>query len=207
MFGNYGRPTIYGHEDNLHTVLTIFHILFSKIICINYIIANLMTAYNMMKEKGDFAYKSNRYEYIERYQLALADGWGYSELVTTPAPMNIILIFIVPTIFNRPMFKKFSDMIGKIFFWMENLGYIMLLVVYSCFLIPIIFIKFIISMFKNLPVYKFVFYVIPWLFLGLFYLNFLLQVDLFNFFRILADYQDDDASQDEKKTQEKLQDK
>ncbi len=40
---------------------------------LNYLVAILTTVYEEMLEKGDFAYKSNKYMYIERYYIALQD--------------------------------------------------------------------------------------------------------------------------------------
>ena len=74
-------------------------------------------------------------------------------------------------------------------------------------LIPLIYIKFIIGLYKNLKFCKFITYLLIWIPFGGVYLYGLLLVDLFNFVRILADYQDDDASQEEKIKYEKLQDK
>ena len=127
MNGNYNRSTDFGREQDYHIILSIFHLFVAKVLLINYIIALLMTVYNSMREKGDFAYKSNRYEYIERYQIALRDGWGYSELVTTPAPLSISLVPILLWVFDKPMFKKAADTVGKMFFWIENLFYILML--------------------------------------------------------------------------------
>jgi len=207
MNGNYNRTTDYGREEDLHIFLSIFHLFMSKILLINYIIAMLMTVYNGMREKGDFAYKSNRYEYIERYQTALSDGWGYSELVTNPAPLNMVMVVVLPWIFNKPMFKKVADIISKTFFWIENLAYMVVLVAYSYMLIPLIYVKFIIGIYKNLPICKFLLHLIIWIPFGWFYLWLILFVDFFNFIRIWADYQDDDASQEEKLKYEQLQDK
>ena len=123
MTGNFGRGIPFDREEDTHTVITIFHLLMSKILLTNFIIAMLMTVYNSMNQKGDFTYKSNRYEYIERYQIALRDGWGYSELVTIPAPLNVTMVVTLPWILNKPMFKKAADTIGKLFFWIENLAY------------------------------------------------------------------------------------
>jgi hypothetical protein len=152
MNGSYDRDELYGNENNIHTVLSIFHLLMSKILLVNYIIAMLMTVYNSMKEKGDFTYKSNRYEYIERYQIALRDSWGYSELVTTPAPLNLTMVLTLPWLGNKAMFMKLADLIGKVLFWLENIIYILLLIIYFSMLIPIIYVKFIIGIYKNLPI-------------------------------------------------------
>lgn len=146
---------IYSVLDS-HIVFSILQVLSTKIVMMNFTIAMLMTVYNVMLAKGDFTYKSNRYEYIERYQIALSDGWGYSELVTTPAPLNIILILILPWVLNPPSFKNVAGLVSKMFFWFENIGYIILFFIYCLLLQPIIYVKFIISLYKNLPVYKFV---------------------------------------------------
>jgi hypothetical protein len=31
-----------------------------------------------MLEMGDFAFKCNKYQYIERYMIAFKDEWGYT---------------------------------------------------------------------------------------------------------------------------------
>ena len=205
--GHYDRSVTYGDINHLHSYLTIIHILISKIIFVSLIVALFMTIFKIMYVKGDFVCKSYRYEYIEHYQLAQRDGWGYSELVTTPPPLNAILILILPWLFSRITFKKGAEVIGKLYFWLENSIIYFCLIVYSWMIIPLIYIKFIISIFRNLPTLKFIVYLIPWIFLGFPYLSLLLLVDLFNLTRILSDYRDDDASQEEKIREEELQDK
>ena len=123
-----------------------------------------MTIFKIMYVKGDFVCKSYRYEYIERYQLAQRDVWGYSELVTTPPPLSVILILIIPCLLSKMAFKKAADIIGKMFFWLENSIIYFCLIVYSSLIIPLIFIKFIISIFKNLSLFWFICYLIPWMF-------------------------------------------
>jgi hypothetical protein len=39
----------------------------ANIFMLNYLVAILATIYEIMLEKGDFAYKSNKYMYIERF--------------------------------------------------------------------------------------------------------------------------------------------
>ena len=103
--GFYDRTVTYGDINYLEDYLTIFHILVSKIILVNLIVALFMTTFQIMYVKGDFVCKSYRYEYIERYQLAQKDSWGYSELVIFPPPLNGILILILPWLFSRTAFK------------------------------------------------------------------------------------------------------
>lgn len=117
-------------ELDSHIVISITEVMASKIVLGTFIVAMLMRVYDVMLAKGDFTYKSNRYEYIERYQIALRDAWGYSELITNPAPINLVLILLIPWLFNPPMFKKAADIFGKIFFWTENIGYLALFLLY-----------------------------------------------------------------------------
>jgi hypothetical protein len=49
------------------------HVFLANTFVLNYLVAILTTVYEEMLEKGDFAYKSNKYMYIERYQIALQD--------------------------------------------------------------------------------------------------------------------------------------
>ena len=55
----------------LHNFVLILHIFISNIFLLNYLVAILSTVFAEMRELGDFAYKSNRYQYIERYQIAM----------------------------------------------------------------------------------------------------------------------------------------
>ena len=103
--GNYDRSYYFSNQDDIESYLTIIHILISKIILVSLIVALFMTTFQIMYVKGDFVCKSYRYEYIERYQLALKDEWGYSELVITPPPLNILLVLIIPFVLSRPSFK------------------------------------------------------------------------------------------------------
>jgi hypothetical protein len=42
----------------------------SSVFILNYLIAVLATIYEEMNELGDFAFKSSKYHYIERYYIA-----------------------------------------------------------------------------------------------------------------------------------------
>jgi len=66
MLGNYSYY-VTGYYEFSHSVLLCIHIVISNIFLLNYLIAILATVYDEMTAKGDFAYKSNKYKYIERY--------------------------------------------------------------------------------------------------------------------------------------------
>lgn len=64
----FGDDSPYKLENDL---LMIFHILISNVFLLNYLVAILATVYENMLEKGDFAYKSNKYMYIERFYIPM----------------------------------------------------------------------------------------------------------------------------------------
>ena len=98
MMGAYGYYVV-GEDEYLHVVVILIHILISNIYLLNYLIAILSTVYEEMAELGDFAYKSSKYQYIERYQIAMEDEWGYEELVVHPPPINYLTGLIWFSIF------------------------------------------------------------------------------------------------------------
>lgn len=53
-----------------HTIFMMLHIFFANVFMLNYLVAILSTVYEQMMEKGDFAFKVNKYKFIERYNIA-----------------------------------------------------------------------------------------------------------------------------------------
>lgn len=49
------------------------NVLLTNVFLLNYLVAILSTVYNMSESEGNFAYKKNKYMYIERYALAMED--------------------------------------------------------------------------------------------------------------------------------------
>ena len=100
---------------------------------------------------GDFVYKTNRYEYISRYQIGFKDRWGFAELLITPAPCNVSLLLILPFVFQKPMFKRVSTIIAKLWFWIENILLVSAFFIYEILVIPIVFIKVLWTVFSIFP--------------------------------------------------------
>ena len=66
-----------------------------------------------MLEKGDFAYKSNKYMYVERFYIPMQDQSGYTELVVHPPPINYISVILLITTFDKGLVKRASELISK----------------------------------------------------------------------------------------------
>jgi hypothetical protein len=84
-----------------NSILTMIHVFLSNIFLLNFLVAILSTVYEVMMEHGEFSFKSNKYEFIEKYSIAMLDTHGYSELVIHPPPINIFTLFILPCIVRR----------------------------------------------------------------------------------------------------------
>ena len=89
--------------------LTVIHVFLSNVFLLNFLIAILSTVYNIMMDHGEFSYKSNKYEFIEKYSIAMLDTDGYAELVIHPPPVNFFTIFITPFIFSRLTMRKVAE--------------------------------------------------------------------------------------------------
>jgi hypothetical protein len=183
------------------------HVFLGNIFLLNYLVAILSTVYEIMKDQGEFSYKSNKYQFIEKYSIAMLDPNGYSELVIHPPPINVFVIFILPCIFRKSWMKKGAECFSKFIFWLENVAYIFSFLIYELMLCPVIYLK----IFLNIIILAGWLKVIPllffWMFVGPFVLLFAICKDLFFYIKILCDYQDEEDQFKEKEEEDFKQDK
>lgn len=78
MMGGYSFGSITPQYQTIHEIFTMVHIFISNIFLLNYLVAILGSVYEEGVEIGDFLFKSNKYQYLERYYIALKDQWGYT---------------------------------------------------------------------------------------------------------------------------------
>ena len=108
-----------GDRELLHSILMAFHVFFSNILLMNYLIAILSTTYENMKETGIFKYKVNLYQYCERYMIAFNDR-SYGELVLHAPPLSYMTIILFPLLFSEKAMMKISKWFSYLMFWVEN---------------------------------------------------------------------------------------
>ena len=132
----------------LHKRLMSFHLYIGAIFLLNYLVAILSTVYGSMGKKGAFYYKKYKYMYIERYDVAFKDTFGYSVLIIYPPPVNLLLLFILPFIFKKDKFKKYAHLFSMINFWMENLILIIYHLFYEIYLMPVVYFRILVSLCK-----------------------------------------------------------
>lgn len=208
MLGNYGYA-VTNEDEYLHVGVLIIHIFISNIFLLNYLIAILSTVYEKAEELGNFAYQSNKYQYIERYQIAMQDEWGYEELVVHPPPINYLTGLLYLSVFKDNMMLRSSKSFSKVIFWLENLCfYIVWMLVYEALLIPLIYIKLVYSIMRvesnKLNAF---FLVFVWLIIGPVYLVLGLIKDMYYYFKVLYDYHEHDGEDVVQVREDELQDK
>ena len=206
MLGNYDDINMSSRED-LHTYLRMLHIVASNIFLLNYLIAILSSAYEYMREVGEFDYKANKYAYSEKYQSVLACKKGFGELCLQPAPFNIFNIFILPMTLVPDSFYNWAEVYSKLMFWLDNLLHINLFIVYSFILVPLIFFKVLYNFFMSTKILNFIPLAILWIILGFLFLPLYVVRDVVYLVKILCAYGDTEDQNKEKLKEEVTQDR
>jgi len=163
------------------------HIFVSNIFLLNYLIAILSQVYEIMIDYGQFSYKQNKYEFIEKYSIAMMDNYGYQELVIHPPPLNFFALPLIPCVVKRECMKSASHFFAEVIFWFENIFYFIILMAYELFLIPLIFFRVLINTISMSSCLTLIPYTLLWFFVGPFYLLIRLFIDLFYMGRIFCD--------------------
>jgi hypothetical protein len=107
---------------------------------LNYLIAIVTTVYEDNIESGDFVFKSNKYMYIERFMIPLEND-TYSQLVMHPPPLNLISSLLLLCVCKKKSTQRWSKVINKLIFWLENLFYIFNMFLYETILVPFIYLR------------------------------------------------------------------
>ena len=179
--------------DPIHILFWLLHIYISHIFLLNYLVAILATVYGEMQEVGIFSWNVNRYQFIERYNIAFQDINGYFELILHAPPINILLVSILPSIFAADKMQQAQKVFSVCMFWGENL---VIFIPYQLFkeviLIPWNYLR---TMYYILERGKGILYVLGWMLVGPFYLTYCLVYDMFNFIKLLCDTKQDNEKQ------------
>lgn len=187
----------YAYTDNesyssSNSILTVIHVFLSNIFLLNFLVAILSTVYEIMEEHGEFSFKRNKYEFIEKYSIAMLDQNGYAELIIHPPPINIFSFFILPWIIKPQMMKQAADNFSKFMFWVENVLYIFAFIVNEVILFPLIYLKIAVNISYLAHWLKLIPLLLFWLLVGPFVLLYSLAKDMFFYIKLLCDYQDEE---------------
>lgn len=100
FIGEYFYFDEYPNYAMSYQILIIVHIFLSHIFLMNYLIAILSTVYSYMNEVGEFEFRVNKYNFIEKYSIPMLEP-GYKELVVHPPPVNFFTIPLYFGVFSR----------------------------------------------------------------------------------------------------------
>ena len=134
----------FGDKEMLHMMMLILHVMLSNILLLNYLVAILSQSYSEMLDKGKFLYKVYLYQYCERYMVGLANP-TFGQLVVHPAPIlvlnfPILLFALIPRIPDW-FLEKISHYFALFMFWLENIFWLGLFVLYEFLLTPFVYFK------------------------------------------------------------------
>jgi hypothetical protein len=137
----------------------------------------------------------------------MTDENGFAELVVHPPPINYLIVFLLPSLFNESSMQRASRTFSKFIFWLENIVHISMLLIYELMLVPIIYFKMIFNILAATDFPWFLIYIIGWIGYGPFYLLFCAFQDLSNFIRILYDSKEDMDEAKIREAEDEMQDR
>ena len=177
-----------GNRVLSYSILMIFHVFFSNILLMNYLIAILSTTYENMKETGIFRYKVNLYQYCERFMIAFNDN-SYGEIVLHPPPLSYISILMVPFLVCKPFMKYVSKSFSYIMFWLDNFVFIFAFLGYEVIISPFAYFKVWYNIIKNsVGLVKKIGNCIAWALIGVVMMVFIMISDCCNLIKILCQH-------------------
>lgn len=175
-----------GGRNVSHSVLTIFHVFFSNILLMNYLIAILSTTYENMKETGIFKYKVNLYQYCERFMIAFSDR-SYGEIVLHPPPLSYISILMLPFLVFRKLMVYIASGFSYLMFWLENLVFIFAFLGFETIIAPLAYFKIWYNIIRNsVGVLRKIGNCIVWALIGVIMMLFVVISDCCNLIKILT---------------------
>lgn len=196
-----------------HSFLTIFHVFFTNILLMNYLIAILSSTYGKMRESGIFSFKVNLYQYCERYLTAFNDR-AYGELVMHPPPLSYLSGLLLPFLCSRKTMERFSKAMSYIMYWVENIVYITFFGLFEMLLSPLAFAKIWYNMLQllrnqdsgSLERVRSLMYFAVWAVLGPVVMCWLMAMDVRNFVIILLHHDGFTRTMEEKNAAGKADD-
>lgn len=194
----------YSYEDEemsgrviSHSLLTVFHVFFTNIILMNYLIAILSSTYGKMRESGVFSFKVNLYQYCERFLTAFKDR-AYGELVMHPPPLSFGVGLLLPFIMSRDVMTRFSKYMSYFFYWLENIVYMLAFFIFELLISPFVYVKIWLNLSNLFYIHNFesngsgkcqsFLYLVLWSIAGFFIMLWILIKDMSNFYIILANH-------------------
>ena len=122
----------------------------------------------------------------------MRNKFGYDELILYSAPFNLLTILLYPFLLSKNLMLKVSKKFSILMFWLENIFFIALMLIYELVLLPIVFIKICFNILSFGDAKATLYYLPLWTFTSPFVLLAAVGHDLYQFIRILLNYQEDE---------------
>ncbi|CDW78613.1 UNKNOWN [Stylonychia lemnae] len=178
-----------GSQEVSFSIIQIIHIFFANILLMNFLIAILSYTYENMQQISVFKYKVNLYKYCERYLIAFEND-SFGEIVLHSPPTNYFVLFILPFMVNRNLMKRVSKIFSYGIFWIENVIFLFIFLLYEIFLIPVVYVKTFINIITcSVGLFTIMFHCAAWFFSGFFFSFFLVFRDIYYLAKILSMHQ------------------
>jgi hypothetical protein len=100
----------------------------------------------------------------------------------------MLTLFLYPFLFKKRVLKKVSIIFSKSMFWIENIVFISLMLLYEIILIPIAYFKIMFDLATSRSMEALFKYIPIWIFVGPVLLLVALYLDMYHFFKILLNY-------------------
>lgn len=164
----------------------IFHVFFSNILLMNYLIAILSTTYDNMRETGIFKYKINLYQYCERFMIAF-NNKSYGESILHPPPLSYLSVLMIPFFICTNLMVYISKGFSYLMYWLENLIFIFAFFALELLICPIAYIKVWFNLIRNsMGVFRIICNCIVWAIIGVIMMVFIVISDFCNLLKILC---------------------
>lgn len=88
--------------------------------------------------------------------------------------------------------RRSSEVVSKLIFWIENIYYVLEMLLIELVLAPFIYLRLIINIIRTTTLGNAIILLTCWIFLGPFFLIFCVFNDMYFYSKILCDYREDD---------------
>lgn len=109
-----------------------------------------------------------------------------------PAPLNYISSLLVFAVFDNKLMRRSSEVASKLIFWIENIYYVLEMLLIELVLVPFIYCRLIINIIKTTTIGNAITLLTYWICCGPFFLFFCVLKDMYFYCKILSDYREND---------------
>jgi len=185
-----------GNFNTSHSVCLMIHAMIANVFLVNFLVAIISTVYNYMLVGGEFSYKCMKYQFYEKYSIAMHQEPGLREITIHPPPFNYLTAAMLLVTFSQKLVSRVGNFLSKAIFWLENGLLIALLALFELIILPYAYLRVCWNVLRVSAYHQLLFFLIFWIAFGLPILGAFLLRDIANFFILLLDYQEQQCGEE-----------